>query len=258
MFAGLGPKDARGVCFAALLTPSREWDVEGLKRAAALGEPFAQACLASIETQPLVRLRFAQQSAELDERDGHYELALCLQNGVGDVSPNAALAIHHFERAARLGRVDAAREYGRLFAENDAQRWYWLGKAAARGDPYFFVQDFFKQVRLFEDGVGHAHVVFAIGRALKGQIDKRQKEIFAVSYDFAKLVGPAVLALEFFESQSASARKAVDAWTLVGIRFKIIKDVRVLIGKLVWEAREDATYEVLTKAVRKQTKKSKN
>jgi hypothetical protein len=32
------------------------------------------------------------------------------------------------------------------------------------------------------------------------------------------------------------------AWTLVGIELKVVKDVRKLIAKLIWDSREEALY----------------
>lgn len=42
--------------------------------------------------------------------------------------------------------------------------------------------------------------------------------------------------------QCSAARRAIESWTLVAIRFNIVKDVRVLIGKMIWKAKEEANY----------------
>jgi hypothetical protein len=34
------------------------------------------------------------------------------------------------------------------------------------------------------------------------------------------------------------------AWTQVGIKWKVVKDVRKLIAKLIWDSREEALYDV--------------
>jgi hypothetical protein len=34
------------------------------------------------------------------------------------------------------------------------------------------------------------------------------------------------------------------AWTQVGIKLKVVKDVRKLIAKLIWDSREEALYDV--------------
>ncbi len=40
-----------------------------------------------------------------------------------------------------------------------------------------------------------------------------------------------------------AARLSVVTWTLVASRMHLIKDMRILIGKMVWEARFEANYE---------------
>lgn len=89
-------------------------------------------------------------------------------------------------------------------------------------------------------GSGSKRVVFAIGTALKGNINLEKNEIFGVEDD--SCMDYANHAVSFYESQSECARLAVDTWTIIGIRFGVVKDVRKLIGKLVWDARLEANY----------------
>jgi hypothetical protein len=53
---------------------------------------------------------------------------------------------------------------------------------------------------------------------------------------------PANQALHFYEFQLQSYRKAVDSWTIVGLRRNVVKDIRKMIGKMIWDAREEAVY----------------
>jgi hypothetical protein len=39
-----------------------------------------------------------------------------------------------------------------------------------------------------------------------------------------------------------SYRKVVDSWTFVGLRNRVVKDIRKMIGKMIWDAREEAEY----------------
>jgi hypothetical protein len=36
--------------------------------------------------------------------------------------------------------------------------------------------------------------------------------------------------------------KAVDSWTIVALRNKVVKDIRKMIGKMIWAVREAAEY----------------
>jgi hypothetical protein len=94
----------------------------------------------------------------------------------------------------------------------------------------------------FNSGRGHATVIFAIGRALKGHIDSEKRAIFDDHKAFDTYIRPANQALQFYNFQLKSYRKAVDSWTLVGIRNKVVKDIRLMIAKMIWETREEARY----------------
>jgi hypothetical protein len=66
--------------------------------------------------------------------------------------------------------------------------------------------------------------------------------MFGNGYNFDTRIGPANQALRFYEFQLLSYRKAVDSWTIVGVRNAVVKDVRKIIGKMIWDAREEAAY----------------
>ena len=51
-------------------------------------------------------------------------------------------------------------------------------------------------------------------------------------------------AIAFFEAQIKATKDAMHAWTQVGIKLKVVKDVRKLIAKLMWDSREEALYDV--------------
>ena len=105
-----------------------------------------------------------------------------------------------------------------------------------------FLDHFSKQVEQFFSGSGNATVVFLIGRALKGNIKVEKKGIFGAGYNFDSWIGPANQAVTFYSSQIKSARLAIDTWTLVATRLHLIKDMRIFIGKMIWEARFEANY----------------
>lgn len=46
----------------------------------------------------------------------------------------------------------------------------------------------------------------------------------------------------FYISQNFKCRKAVDMWTLIATRMRIYKDLRKLIGEMIWESRNEALY----------------
>jgi hypothetical protein len=91
---------------------------------------------------------------------------------------------------------------------------------------------------------GSPAVMFAIGHALRGHVDEEAKTVFGDNWNFVNLVNPAKQAIAFYEAQISSYRKAVDNWTLVGIRFGVVKDIRRVIAELIWSTRGEALCKV--------------
>jgi hypothetical protein len=114
--------------------------------------------------------------------------------------------------------------------------------------PSFFASMFAHEIAAFNDGAGIASVVFAIGRALSGQVNESEKTIFGETESvikFERIIGPVKQAIAFYEAQIIACRRAVACWTLVGIRFHVVKDIRKLIGGLIWDSRSEARHQVV-------------
>jgi hypothetical protein len=134
---------------------------------------------------------------------------------------------------------------GELLDESDPQRWYWWGRAAVLRRPDRFLAYFSDVVESFNSGSGNGYAVFQIGKALNGRVSKEKRTMFGKkSANFDTRIGPANSAISFYESQISACRLAVDAWSHVGIRCGVAKDIRILIGKLVWETRDLALFRV--------------
>ncbi len=238
--------DARALCFAWHLIDDRWNDLPLLRRAAEMGNAFACSSLSDhvwSENKEEV-FRFAQLAAAQHERDGFRELGFCFRAGRG-CEKDLNLAKQNYLISAELGHVYAARDFGRLLDESDPACWAWWSRAALLGSPVLFLDSFSEQVEKFFSGFGNATIVFLIGRALKGNIDMEKKEIFgSPSWNFNVRIGPANRAVSFYSSQIKSARLAVDTWTLVATRLHLIKDMRIYIGKMIWDARFEANYKV--------------
>ena len=237
--------DARALCFAWCLAVHREDDLTFLRRASEMGNAFACSMLCEQVRYENKEegFRLAQRSAALHERDGFYWLGDYFLEGVG-CKKDFNLAKENYLIAAELGDVYAARDYGSLLDESDPVHWLWNSRIALRGFPLLFIGSFSEQVELFFSGSGNATVVFLIGLALKGNIDMQKEKIFGKKIDFDSHIGPANQAVSFYDSQIKSARLVVDTWTLVSTRLCLIKDMRIFIGKMIWEARFEANYKI--------------
>ncbi len=233
--------DARALCFAWLL--SDRTTVSHLRRASELGYAFACSLLCGEirENDPEEAFQLAQLASLQHERDGFYWLGLFSRDGVA-CEEDIELAREHYLISAELGDVESAEDYGLLLAESNPVRWFWHQRAALHGEPYSFLGSFSQQVRKYFSGSGNAKVVYLIGQGLKGNIDTEKKELFGECYNFDILVNIANQAVLFYEAQIKSARLAVDTFTMIATRFHLIKDMRIYIGKLIWEGRVEADY----------------
>ena len=137
-------------------------------------------------------------------------------------------AKENFLLASELSHIFAMSCLGNLFDESDPQRWRWWGRAGALGYSSRLLSSFAQQVELFNSGSGSAVVMFAIGQALQGHVNEETRTIFNHSFDFDYLIGPAKQAIAFYESQIKATKDAMRAWTQVGIKLKVVKDVRKL------------------------------
>ena len=237
--------DARALCFSWWLTDGRADDLSLLRRASEMGNGFACStfCCEVFGENKEEAFRLAQFSAIQHERDGFYSLGLCFRYGVG-CEEDLNFAKQNFLIGAELGDVNAAEDYGELLDESDPVCWHFWSRAALRGFPGSFLGSFSEQVEQFFSGSGNATIMFLIGRALKGNMDMEKKLIFGKKSYFNSRIGPANQAVSFYSSQIKSARLAVDAWTLVAARLHLIKDMRIYIGKMIWEGRFNANYKI--------------
>jgi hypothetical protein len=240
VFSALGPNDARAVCFAWRLGSIVERRfLTSLRRSAELGLGFAQAWMA-VETRGEERFKFAQLAAAQGERDGFAILGYCFRFDEG-CEKNLDKAKENFLLASELGHISAMIWLGDLLDESDPQRWRWWGRAAALGASWSFLSGFAKQVEFF-NGCGMAAVMYVIGQALQGHVNEETRTIFKNGVNFDSLIGPAKQAIALYKAQIKATKDAMHAWTLVGVHYGVVKDVRKLIAKLIWDSREEALY----------------
>jgi hypothetical protein len=142
--------------------------------------------------------------------------------------------------AVELRDVYAMVSLGRLLGKDDPQRFVWFGRAAANGNCCSFLKKMEGQIRKFSRGTGQAEVVFVIGRALKGHIDNETRIIFGSVFFYVQPFRKS--RSSFLRISIAIVSKTVDSWTIVGLRNKVVKDIRTMIGKMIWDTRDDAVY----------------
>jgi hypothetical protein len=228
--------DARALCFAGMIG----WDDSELRLAAELGDAFAQAMM-SAQTHGEASFRWAEKSAAQGERDGFFWLGRFYKDGLA-CEQNTEKAQENCWMAAQHGDVGAMVSYAKFLDPADPQRFVWLGKAAVLGEYGWFLGGMSEQMLKFNAGNGFANVVFVIGRILKGHFDKEKRTIFVRIASFDTYIDPASQALHFYDFQLRSYRRAVDTWTIIGMRNSVVRDVRKMIAMIIWDAREEAVY----------------
>ena len=189
------------------------------------------------------KFKLAQLAATQGERDGLFWLGWCFRDGE-DGDEDLDMAKENFLLASELGYVNGMLWLGDLLDEFDPQRWRWWGQTAALGFSWDFLSHFVNQFELFDSGSRSAAAMFAIGRALQGHVNEEARTIFNREYEFDSLIGPAKQATAFYEAQIKATKDAMHAWTLVGIRYNVVKDVRKLISRLSWDSREQALFKL--------------
>jgi hypothetical protein len=207
-----------------------------LRRSAELGFAFAQARTAVVSEGEDFFV-WAEKSAAQGEREGFFSLGHAWKKGKGRPK-NLEKAKECFFIAAELGCVFSANNLGLLMSATDPRRFLWLGRAAEGG----WTSDFFAEMqKQFNLARRRPKVIFSIGRALKGQLNEEKRKVFGCGD--ATLFGNATRAFDFYYFQLFSYRRAVDCWTVVGLKNGVVKDIRKMIAKMIWEARHEAEYE---------------
>lgn len=153
---------------------------------------------------------------------------------------NEKKSFENYRKAAEFshGNVISMVRYGQMLPNNQL-RWKYWGKAAIRGAP----EEFFKHCAAEIKGSSVANV-YEIGKTFHGRLNVEQQTLMGSKYRFSQCGFEASkAAIEVFRAlQRVPAKRAVDTWTLVGLRNHVVKDIRILIGKLIWEDTE-AQYE---------------
>lgn len=212
-------------------------DLSLLQRSAELGFAYAQAVWASFVEDDDERFKLASLAAQQGEREGFLELAkYAIEREEDTETGKKNLLI-----AAELGCTQSMAGAASLLADFDVRRWRYLAVAEELGLDIDFLEDFPEQVEMFNSGGGSAAVMYAIGRELKARTDLDAKTIFG-RQDCIDVLLPARQAIAFYDSQIVACRDAIFAWTQVGIRCKIVKDIRKMIAKKIWDGREEAEY----------------
>jgi hypothetical protein len=178
-------------------------------------------------------LMWAQASASEGDRAGLFELAECYWFARG-CEADRSRAMELYEEAGNLGHAEAQHKRGEYgFAKHDWRRFLWLGRAAERGYRVNFVDTVVEPLPLFEQG--------KLGRVLHivGPLVKRNLGVewgyFRSDWIAEEDATQLARVIQLHDAMLDRARRAIACFGLVARRLGVAKDIRVLIGKMVWD-----------------------
>lgn len=128
-----------------------------------------------------------------------------------------------------------------LLDRANLDKWRWFEKAASRGCVSGLLKEFALPVTALsaDRSVELNQAVFVIGKIFKNKVDITKRTVFGQACSEA---GLAALACAFFDAQLTGAKQAVSAWLILARRFGVVKDIRRVIGILIWDARAEGNY----------------
>jgi hypothetical protein len=215
-------------------------DVGLVLKSVDLGYAPAQACMASDLWKDEERsFELAERSASQGYREGLFFLGVCFDEGCGCDS-NKEKAISLFKQAADLGSVQAQFYFGQVaHGEHETERYKWWATAMKGGHGHGrnkFLDAVVSFVLKFNETGDFARIVFEMGLHLCDEIDG--DTIAGVSFCKDETFQCALRAVELYTHWTTSARNAIIFWTWHAKNATaLIKDVRVLIGKMLWTDR---------------------
>jgi TPR repeat protein len=204
-----------------------------LQRGAEMGYAPAQAALGARGRVAVEAYEWTRKAAAQGDRFGIMRLGLCLWNETG-CEQDRAEAVVLWSEAAALGECRAMFLLGvSVYSKRDLPRYRWLGKAAQRGldaAVWELQERAARDLRKFESGNSDSgRMVFEIGAALEGLAP----EVLVADTDHTKYRQAALQCVELHEKWNAAAIAAIECWIAVGLRLGVVKDIRLLIAKML-------------------------
>jgi hypothetical protein len=181
---------------------------------------------------------WAQKASAQGERNGLYQMAIHLYHG-RYCDMDEAKGMELMKEAAEAQHAMAMFQYGEwAFDVVDWERYDWWSRSAARGCTVMLAlvlsRAATKLLPRFEAGE-LGRVLHGIGSLIRlGRLDARRRKLFGGPMS-AEEVAVLQRVLELHKAMLARARRAIDCWSMAGRRLGVVKDMRVMIAKIVWE-----------------------
>jgi hypothetical protein len=228
--------DPRALVFVAVcknVGPAEQHErLRLLERAAEMGDARAQVQMSLLKRMRGEGLRFAEMAAAQGERAGLRILAHHKRYGE-ECAQDLPAAIELFRRASELGCPRSQVSYGDLaYGPEDWQRLCWWGRASRRGwCSAALLRTALGLLPRFERG-GLARALFVAGPAVRALADTMLGRLAQYEPERAQQQDRL---LSLCDELMERARRAIRCWSLVGLRCGVVKDMRVMVAKMLWE-----------------------
>lgn len=186
-----------------------------------------------------MQLYFA--SAQYGERNGFYLYGMCLRFN-GNAAKSNTESIRCYEIAYALGCVKSALMLADFYHQFDIRRWRYLTFAALHNNARDYLENLDLVIPQEEEDISNnAELGMFIGKTLEENYDEHTRLMFNW-HASSEVREKALIIIGYYTRQIESCRRAVDAWTLCAWRLGIYKDLRKMIGQLIWNDRDLGIY----------------
>ncbi len=139
-----------------------------------------------------------------------------------------------FREAADYGVKGALFQYSETFKKHDINRYIYRADAAKKGC-HLAIQEFCVNLSYYQDDLKR---MFCIGYAFNRDAGKYIETPFFYGQKIGEHhIGLAFKAIAFYNGRIAIAKEAIKCWYIVGRRKRVVKDIRIMIAKVLWANR---------------------
>jgi hypothetical protein len=182
---------------------------------------------------------YLEVAVQYGERNAFYFCGVCLQYNQNIQYEIDTEHMRCFEIAYALGCAKSAAQLANYYHQFDMCRWRYLTFAALHNNARHYLEQLDLVIPQDEEDVSNnAELGMFIGKTLNTYYDKNTRLIFGWHASKEK----ALIIINFYTQQIESCRRAIDAWTQCAWRLGIYKDLRKMIGQLVWNDRDLGLY----------------
>jgi hypothetical protein len=205
--------------------------LSSLQRAAHMGYAPAQALMCERESDETVAFQWAMKACSQGDRSGMFEVARRLLCGQG-CEQDKDKWLELCREAALLGHPLAQLQYTRwAFDPCDWEWFFWRGLAASRGlRVRMFCDEVVDHCASFEKGK-HLRILHTAAPVIRAHLDVANCAMLGTVFsgdDMKELVR----VLELHSQLIGRVRAAMLCWSMVGRRYGVVKDVRLMVAKM--------------------------